>query len=127
MVHTYAKVVGLALFLLGLLGGIPLFAPQGLLFGIFRVDFIHNLLHLVSGLILMGVGFGVHWGVARRIVLLFALIYGFLTVLGFLAPDGRVLGMAVNMADNVLHLTVTATALMFALPVRHYTSRKSRL
>jgi hypothetical protein len=123
MVNTYAKAVGLLLFLLGLLGAIPLFTPDGLLFGIFRVDTFHNLFHLGSGLILMAVGFSLHWALARRVVLLCALVYGFLTVLGFLAPDAHALGMSVNMADNVLHLTITATALMFALPVRQYTSR----
>jgi hypothetical protein len=123
MVNTYAKVSGLVLFLVGILGGLPLFTVDGLLFGIFRVDTVHNLFHLGWGLILMAVGFGLHWALARRVVLLEALVYGFLTVMGFLAPDGRVLGMAVNMADNVLHLTITATALMFALPVRQYTSR----
>jgi hypothetical protein len=123
MVNTYAKVAGLVLFLLGLMGGISLFAVNGLLFGIFRVDTMHNLFHLGWGLILMAAGFGFHWALARRVVLLGALVYGFLTLLGFLASDARVLGMAVNMADNVLHLTITATALMFALPVRQYTSR----
>lgn len=123
MVNTYAKAAGLVMFLMGLFGGIPAFAPSGMLFGIFMVDTFHNLFHILSGLVLMAVGFGAHWVLARRVVLTFAAIYGLLTVLGFLAPEGSVFGMPMNMADNVLHLTITATSLMFALPVQHYTTR----
>ena len=123
MVNMYAKAAGLTLLLMGILGGIPAFAPNGMLFGVFMVDTFHNLFHLMSGLVLIAVGFGAHWALARRVVLTFAAIYGFLTVLGFLAPEGGVLGMPMNMADNVLHLTITATSLMFALPARQYTTR----
>jgi hypothetical protein len=123
MVNTYAKILGALLFIAGILGGIPAFAPDGMLFGVFMVDTVHNLFHLISGLVLLVAGFGVQWEVSRRIVLGFALVYGLLTLAGFLAPEGRVLGMHFNMADNVLHLTFTATALMFALPVQRYPTR----
>ncbi|WP_303674454.1 DUF4383 domain-containing protein [Vampirovibrio chlorellavorus] len=123
MVSIYAKVVGALLFIVGILGGIPAFAPDGMLFGVFMVDTVHNLFHLISGLVLLAAGFGVQWEVSRRLVLGFAIVYGLLTLAGFLSPTGRVLGMQFNMADNVLHLTLTATALMFALPVQRYPTR----
>jgi hypothetical protein len=42
------------------------------------------------------------------------------TIVGFLRPDGApVLGMPMNMADDVLHLAITVSALMFALPQRY--------
>lgn len=123
MVNIYAKVVGALLFIVGILGGIPAFAPDGMLFGVFMVDTVHNLFHLISGLVLLAAGFGVQWELSRRLVLGFAIVYGLLTLAGFLSPAGRVLGMQFNMADNVLHLTLTATALMFALPVQRYPTR----
>lgn len=122
MVYTYAKVAGLILFVIGILGGVSWFAPNGMLFGIFMVNPLHNLLHALTGLIFLAVGFSGQWDLARRTVLLFAAFYGLLTVLGFLSPQGIVLGMRMNMADNVLHLTITALSLMFALPVRRYTT-----
>lgn len=124
MVNAYAKVAGLVLFLVGVLGGIPLFTPDDYLFGIFLVDPFHNLFHVLSGLILLAVGFSGNWATSRRVVLSFAAIYGFLTVLGFLAPEGIVLGMPMNMADNVLHLTITSMSLVFALPAQSYTFRQ---
>ncbi len=123
MVNIYAKVVGALLFIVGILGGLPAFAPDGMLFGVFMVDTVHNLFHLISGLVLLAAGFGVQWELSRRLVLGFAIIYGLLTLAGFLAPADRVLGMQFNMADNVLHLALTATALMFALPVQRYPTR----
>ncbi len=123
MVDHYAKIAGLVLFLVGVLGGIPAFAPHGMLFGIFRVDSFHNLFHLISGLTLVAVGFSENWELSRRVVLMIAAIYGLLTVVGFLAPQGTVLGMHMNMADNVLHLTITAMSLVFALPVQRYPMR----
>lgn len=123
MVNTYARVAGLVLLIVGILGGIPQAAPNGMLFGLFMVNPLHNLFHLITGLVFLAVGFSGNWEVARRTVLLFAAIYGLLTVLGFLSPQGMVLGMPMNMADNVLHLTITSVSLMFALPVQRYTLR----
>ena len=123
MVNIYAKVAGLTLFVIGVLGGIPSIAPNGMLFGIFMVDSYHNLFHILSGLVLLAAGMSANWDVSRRIVLFFAAVYGLLTVMGFLSPHGIVFGMPMNMADNVLHLTVTAMSLVFALPAQRYTMR----
>lgn len=123
MVQGYAKLVGAFVLAAGLLGGVSLLTPQGLFLGIFRVDMMHNLIHVMTGLVLLLAGFSAPWELARRIVLGMAAFYGLLTVLGFLAPEGRILGMQLNMADNVLHLTLTASALVFALPVQRYPTR----
>lgn len=124
MVTSYAKMAGFILFIIGLLGGVPAFAPNHMLFSIFMVDTFHNVLHLLTGVALMMVGFGGNWEVCRRVVLLFAAVYGLLTVMGFLSPEGIGLGMRMNMADNVLHLTITAASLMFSLPVQRYSIRR---
>lgn len=123
MVSIYAKVVGIVMLLVGILGSIPRFVPDGMLFGVFMVNTLHNVFHILSGLVLLVAGFAAQWEVARRLVLGFAAVYGLLTLVGFLSPGGRVLGMEFNMADNVLHLALTATALMFALPVQRYSTR----
>lgn len=124
MVTTYAKVMGLIFLVIGILGFIPALVSDGMLFGVFMVDTLHNIVHLLSGVILLGVGFSNNWEMTRRVVLLFAAVYGLVTVLGFFTPDGgRVLGMRMNMPDDVLHLAITVSALMFALPQRYPTTR----
>jgi hypothetical protein len=119
MILNYAKVMGLIFLAIGILGFIPGAAPHGMLFDIFMVNGIHNVVHILSGLVLLVVGLSNNWELARRVTLAFATIYGLITVLGFVIPNHVVMGMPMNMADNVLHLTITATALLFGLPERY--------
>lgn len=119
MILTYAKVLGLIFLAIGILGFIPGAAPDGMLFGLFMVNSLHNVVHLVSGLVLLAVGLSNNWELARRVTLAFAAIYGIVTVMGFVIPSHVVMGMPMNMADNVLHLTITASALLFGLPERY--------
>lgn len=124
MVTTFAKVLGFFFLLIGILGFVPAATPDHMLFGIFMTDTPHNIVHLLSGVILLAVGFSENWELTRRVVLLFAAVYGLVTVLGFFTPDGgTVMGLHMNMADDVLHLAITVTALMFALPQQYPSMR----
>lgn len=119
MINTYAKVMGGILFLIGILGFVPAFTPDGMLFGVFMVDTMHNIFHMISGLVLFVVGLSENWDLAKKVTLLFAAIYGIVTIMGFLSPDNIVMGMRMNMADDVLHLGITASALLFGLQQRY--------
>ncbi|HEY9686015.1 MAG TPA: DUF4383 domain-containing protein [Coleofasciculaceae cyanobacterium] len=122
MLTTYAKVMGIILVAIGILGFIPGIAPDGMLFGIFMVNAWHNIVHLFSGAVFLAVAFSDNWELTRKVVLAFAIIYGLVTILGFFTPDGGlVLGMRDNMADDILHLAITASALLIALPQRRPT------
>jgi hypothetical protein len=124
MVNTYAKVMGIVLLLVGILGYIPNIAPGGMLFGIFMVNGFHNVVHLVSGLVLLAVGFSDNFELTRRVVLAFAVIYALVAIVGFFSPEGSmVMGMRLNMADNILHLAITVSALLLALPQRYTVAR----
>jgi hypothetical protein len=92
MINTYAKVMGGILLLIGILGFVPAFAPVGL---------------------------SNNWDLARKVTLLFAAIYGIITLMGFLSSDNIVMGMRMNLADDVLHLGITASALLFGLQQRY--------
>ena len=119
MVLNYAKVIGLIFLAIGILGYIPGVAPNGMLFGIFMINSVHNIVHLVSGLLFLAVGFSNNWDLARRVTLAFAAVYGLVTLMGFISPSHVVMGMPLNMADNVLHLAITVSALLFGLPQRY--------
>ena len=83
----------------------------------FEVNGVHNLVHILSGLLLLA-GAG-RPGSARAVCLIFGLTYGAVTVIGLI--DGHdVLGLfPVNAADNVLHIGLTLFALAFALMHGH--------
>ncbi len=119
MILNYAKVMGLIFLVIGILGFVPAIEPEHLLFGIFMVNPAHNIIHLLSGVVLLGAGLSNRWELARRATLAFAAIYGIVTILGFVLPNHVVFGMPMNMADNVLHLAITASALLFGLPERY--------
>lgn len=116
MIDRFAKGLGLILMFVGILGFISPLTPDSKLFGIFLVNTPHNIVHLASGAILFAIGFSHNLLLTQRVVLAFAAIYGLITIMGFFAPV--VFGMAVNMADNFLHLGVTVAALVSALPQR---------
>ncbi len=119
MITIFAKVMGLILLIVGILGFIPGLTPHGMLFGVFMVSEAHSVIHILSGLLFVAVGFSENWELARRVTLGFAIVYGLITVLGFMSSNNVVLGMPMNMADNVLHLTITVASLMFGLPQRY--------
>lgn len=79
---------------------------------IFEVNGWHNLVHLLSGALLLAAA--TRRTSARTIALLFGITYGAVAVWGLL--DDTVLGLLpVNAADNVLHLALAAAGILAAL------------
>ncbi len=106
-----AKWFGYILLIVGILGFIPgVVTGSGLLLGTFQVDVMHNLIHIISGLI--AVACAASFGGAKLYFKIFGIVYALVTILGFLG-GGIVLGMMMNMADNVLHLVITVFALYY--------------
>jgi hypothetical protein len=108
MAKTLSKVFGVVFLVIGVLG----FFNDPLL-GLFEVDTVHNIAHIVLGLVLLAApGVGALRGVA--------VVYLVLAVLGFLMVDGdgELLGLVhVNAADNWLHLVLAV--LLFGASFAH--------
>lgn len=108
---TYALILGAVLTLIGILGFIPGLAPDGNLLGIFAIDGLHNVIHLLSGVVGLAAGLSPFARYARWYALAFGIVYGLVTIIGFIQGN-TVLGLIrVNGADNVLHLLITISAL----------------
>ena len=129
--QVFAYVTGAVLLLVGLIG----FAADGSfttgdgidggkLLGIFEVNGIHNLVHIASGLLLLAVA--PKRASARAGAIAFGLAYGLVTLIGLI--DGvDVLGLLpVNGADNVLHIALTAAALLAGFSSRGDDARGRR-
>jgi hypothetical protein len=100
---TIVLAFGVVLTLIGVLGFV-----NDPVMGIFEVDSIHNIVHLASGILAIFLAMKGEDG-AETFAKAFAVVYGLVTVLGFMMPEGRLLGlMEINMADNFLHLFLTA-------------------
>jgi len=113
---TAALVIGIVFIIVGILGFVPnpIVSPTGL----FVVDTMHNLVHLISGIVLLAGAYGFGASLALKIV---GIVYAIVAVLGFfmVGEDGVMLGLIhVNEADKWLHVALAIVILIagFALP-----------
>lgn len=105
MVKTVSWVLGIVLIAVGILG----FVNDPVL-GIFEVDTVHNIVHLLSGILaIAAAASGASY--ARLYLIIFGIVYGIVTVVGFVNA-GDILGLfTVNQADNYLHTAIALVCL----------------
>ena len=96
-----AQVVGAVLTLVGVAG----FLTGGTLL-IFGINPLHNVVHLLSGVLGLAAGFYASGLWARSYNQRLGVVYLLVTVLGFVAPALAASLLAINSADNFLHLVL---------------------
>ncbi len=111
MAKKLGLVLGIVFVLIGLLGFLKmsLVGPEGL----FMTNTLHDLVHLITGLIFIFVAMKSvdSLGIVFKV---FGIIYLVVAILGFMVGEGMVLGILnVNGADNVLHLILGVVILFF--------------
>ena len=110
-----ATILGIVFIAVGILGFIPNPLVSGT--GLFAVNTVHNLVHLVTGVGLLA---GVYTSFGSAMALkVFGVIYGLVAILGLAMGPGMLLGIIhINAADNWLHVLLSAVILAagFALP-----------
>jgi hypothetical protein len=95
------QILGIVFLILGVLGFV-----NDPIFNTFEADTVHNIIHIATGLFALVMANGGYVG-AITYGRIMTVIYGLVTVLGFLQPggEGMVMGlMEINMADNWLHV-----------------------
>jgi hypothetical protein len=109
MARQFAIVFGAVYLLVGILGFI---LPSPLL-GIFGVNTLHNLVHIVIGGLWLVAAFAAPMGVdsARVTSQIIGVVYLAVAILGFVLPDLMNQLLVINTADNVLHLVTAVLAL----------------
>jgi hypothetical protein len=105
LVKPVTWILGAVLLVMGILG----FFMDSPLLGLFEVDLNHNIVHAVSGIV--GLLTASQWGRARLFLIIFGLVYGAVAVIG-LATGGVFDLIAINQADNFLHLGIAAACLV---------------
>ena len=100
-------VLGIVLTLVGVAG---FFTGSDMLL-YFQVDTLHNVIHLLSGVVAI-IAVSMSEEYARTYLVVFGIVYALVTILGF-AMGGSILGLfEVNAADNYLHLVIAAACLV---------------
>ena len=125
-VQSAALLVGILFFVLGILGFVPgitthygdlSFAGHdsgAKLFGIFQTSILHNVVHLLFGLI--GIAMARSWEGARTFLIAGGTIYLVLFVYGLLAHGNSGWNfIPVNSADNVLHVALGVVMVVLGL------------
>jgi hypothetical protein len=106
MTKKFLSVVGIVFIIVGLLG----FFNDPVL-GLFEVDTMHNIIHLLSGILAL-IFASQGDGPARMFAKVFGAVYALVAIIGFVQGD-TVLGIiTINTADNYLHVLL---ALLFFL------------
>ncbi len=127
IIKWIAVVFGAVFLLVGVLGFIPAVTPmsagseEGRLLGIFAVDAVHNLVHVLTGIAAIATGF-ISEAASRTYFKVFGVVYGVVALLGFGYGSAPLLGlMANNLPDAALHALIAAVALFLGfghLPAR---------
>ena len=111
--RTVALLVGIVFVLVGILGFIPALVPGGALLGIFAVNTLHSIVHLLIGVLGIAAAMTGWPRLYNRVI---GIVYFALAILGFipaLVPNGALLGLvSINLSDNFLHLVVGAVLII---------------
>lgn len=101
----FALLFGAVLVVVGVLGFVPRLVTDGNLFGLFGINALHNVVHILTGL--LGLVLGSYIGGASLFNKVGGVIYLLLFIIGVVAVAlGSDLYLNLNWADNVLHLAL---------------------
>lgn len=115
MLKAIAVIFGLAFISAGILGFLPEFVTHNKLLGIFEINPLHNIIHIVTGVIALLCGFSSR-NAAKGFFIIFGLVYAAVAALGFYQGEGVLLNLiAVNNADNWLHASIAVVSLYFGI------------
>ena len=119
--QKFARVFGAVYVLVGILGFIPAVGGStsqtgNELLGIFGINLLHNVVHIAVGAAFL-VGSSSD-SAARGISIAIGVVYLLVAVLGFMNLEFMVDLLAINTADNILHIATAALALYFGLAGR---------
>jgi hypothetical protein len=118
MVKALGILFGIVFLAIGILGFVPGVTNNEMLLGIFMVNTTHSVVHIISGVIFLTASMS-GAGAARVWFQIFGIIYAIVAILGFMTPNGLLLGLiANNPADTWLHVVLAVVMLIigFATP-----------
>ncbi|HEV7746206.1 MAG TPA: DUF4383 domain-containing protein [Pyrinomonadaceae bacterium] len=103
MAKTIAKLLGVILLLVGILGFTHLLDPLGA-----HLSPVHNLIHIVSGVIALYFGLAGSLGGAKGFCTIFGLVYLLLGIVGLAKGDLMIGPLMLGKVDHGIHLIVGA-------------------
>ncbi len=122
MLKTAAIIFGIFFLVAGFGGFVPALAPPmgdgAMLFGIFMVGPVHNIVHIASGAVALLCAFA-GAGAARKYFQIFGVVYLLVALIGFFYGNSPIMGlMEHNVNDIWLHIVIAAAALYLGFMAR---------
>lgn len=108
MLRLFAVLLGVAFIFAGVAGNMPMFMQDGLLFGFFQVDSMHNLIHLVTGVI--AIMAATRYSLTKLFFKLVGIIYTIAGVYGFWS-NGDLMIIHTNYNGSILHIVIGVISL----------------
>jgi len=123
MAKSFGMLFGIGFLAVGILGFVPGVTSTGadgmpMLLNIFMVNTAHSVVHIASGVVFLLASMS-GAGAARLWFQIFGAVYAVVAILGFMTPNGMLLGLiSNNPADTWLHvvLAVAMLAIGFGSP-----------
>ena len=120
MLRFFAVLVGIVFIFAGVAGYMPAFMQDGLLFGYFEVDSMHNIVHMVTGVI--AIMAATSYRFTKLFFAVFGLVYTIVGIIGFWR-SGDLFIMHTNMATNIFHVVFGVISLYLGFSGRRYSER----
>jgi len=122
MVRKMANIFGVVLLVVGVLGFIPGITTgsmnDGMLLGLFHVNILHDVIHILSGVLALAAGMS-SAKASKMYFMVFGVIYALVAILGFINVDKDILGVvASNVWDTWLHVVIAVLALYFGFAAK---------
>lgn len=118
MLKLFAILFGLIFICIGILGFLPDFKTNELLFGFFMVNPIHNVFHLGTGVLALFCGLSSKLA-CKIFFIFFGLLYIAIGIYGFYLGSEMLFDLvAINQADHILHLAVGAISLYLGIAIK---------
>jgi hypothetical protein len=109
LARWWLQLVGVILVAVGILGFVsnPLVGPTGLV----ATDNLHNVVHILTGLLALGLAYGMRTDVGTASII-FGALYAVIFVVTLISPTlFGLFSVPVNPIDHVIHLGVAAVSL----------------
>jgi len=110
-----AVLIGIVLIFIGVAGFVPTFTPDGKLFNYFTPSALHNIIHIITGVI--AIMAATKESTARLYFQVVGIIYIAAAVWGFW-KGGDLYIMQVTLADNIFHVVFGVIALLIGFGKR---------
>ena len=108
MAKGFSMLLGVILLVVGLAGSLT--GGHDHTFVVFGINLAHNVVHLLSGILAIVASMaGVKY--AKTYCLLFGIVYGLVTIAGFLNVGAAIQLLNLNAADNYLHFVIAVACL----------------